>query len=332
MITYLLVFLFGLATICFISIKRESFYRNIFYYLLANLYFLFIVLLLPDGFADDQFEYFSFMKYDFDSLLPKYKIMQIASYVPYKLLSFDLMSLRYLFFINYILILLFVLKKLNLESTALIFLIIMPSIFLHAGLFLREPISYIFITFFIFAILKKKFLIGILSFLMVFIIRPDSAGLLTPLFIYWISNKPRTQFIFSISLVGVYASLITNTPLEILLNGYRALFGMPDFVISLRSISYSAFNLLFGSGVLETATLIMFIETIVVLIMLFNIKNKSILVACWFIGLLIIGSISDNSGFIVRMRSPLIIITFICYFFQEYSNAGFKKNLNTSLN
>ena len=332
MITYLLVFLFGLMAISFISKKRESFNRNIFYYLLANLYFLLIILSLPDGFADDQYEYFSFMTYDFDSLGLKYQIMQIASYVPYKLLAFDLMSLRYVFFINYVLVLLFVLKKMNLESTALIFLIIMPSIWLHAGLFLREPISYIFITFFIFAILKKKFIIGILSFLMVFIIRPDSAGLLTPLFIYWISSKPRTQFIFSILLVGLYAFLITNTPLEILLNGYRGLFGMPDFVISPRSISYSSFNLLFGSGALETASLIMLIETIFVLILLFNIKNKSILVSCWFIGLLIIGSISDNSGFIVRMRSPLIIITFICYFFQEYSNAGLKKNLKTGRN
>lgn len=322
MISYLLVFMFGLLNIALITRNRDSLLVNICYFILANAYFLLVTLILPVGFADDQYEYFSFINYDFDLIEFKYKIMQLSSYIPFQLLEFDLMSIRYLFFVNYVVILLFILKKLNLESTALIFLTIMPSVFLHTGLFLREPIAYIFVTTFIFGILKKKYLIGIFSFLMVLIIRPDSAGLLTPLFIYWVSSKPRTHVILSTLLVFIYYMLITSTPIELLLNGYRSLFGMPNFDLSFYSIGYSIFNLLFGSGRLEIATLIMAFESIVVLIVLLNTKNKSVLIACWLIGALIIGTISDNSGFIVRMRSSLIIITFIYYFFQRYSSTN----------
>lgn len=318
MISFALVFLGGLIFTISISQNKKVFYENIFYYLFANCYFLLITFFLPSGFADDQYEYFSFIPYDLNDIGSKYQIMKIVSYIPYEFFEFDLMNLRYLFFINYVVVLLFFLKKLNLNSLSLLFLIIMPSIFLHAGLFLREPIVYVFITIFIYAIVKKRLLISVFSFLFILLIRPDTAGLLTPLFIYLVSNKPRIHFFLSIMLVCIYIVLITSTPIETLLSGYRSLFGMPDFGINIRSISRSLFNLLFGSGSFEVATLLIMFESIIAVVIIYKIENKSIIVACWFLGLLLIGSISANSGFIIRTRSALIVTTFIFYFYQKY--------------
>ena len=251
--------------------------------------------------------------------------MKAASYIPYELFSFEMMEIRYLLYISFIVILLFILYELNINNYALLILIIMPSVFLHAGLFLREPISYIFIVFFIYSIIKKRFLFGILSFLIILIVRPDSAGLLTPFFIFWLTSNKRIQFLFSTILVASYLILITSTPLEILLDGYRSLFGMPDFNINLQSVINSLLNLLFGSLLPEIATILILFETIVTIVMLSQVKNKNILLTCWLIGLLIIGSISNNSGFVLRMRSPLLLITFIYFLFEKSTTNHEKK-------
>ena len=325
MISYILVFSFGLFSITFLSRNKTSFKKNLFYFIIANLYFVLITLLLPEGFADDQYEYFGFVKYDFDVLQYKYQIMKAASYIPYELFSFEMMEIRYLLYISFIVILLFILYELNINNYALLILIIMPSVFLHAGLFLREPISYIFIVFFIYSIIKKRFLFGILSFLIILIVRPDSAGLLTPFFIFWLTSNKRIQFLFSTILVASYLILITSTPLEILLDGYRSLFGMPDFNINLQSVINSLLNLLFGSLLPEIATILILFETIVTIVMLSQVKNKNIFLTCWLIGLLIIGSISNNSGFVLRMRSPLLLITFIYFLFEKSTTNHEKK-------
>lgn len=325
MMSYILVFSFGLFSITFLSRNKTSFIKNLFYFIIANLYFVLITLLLPEGFADDQYEYFGYVKYDFDSLQLKYQIMKAASYIPYELFSFEMMEIRYLLYISFTVILLFILYELHINNYALLILVIMPSVFLHAGLFLREPISYIFIVFFIYSIIKKRFLFGILSFLVIFIVRPDSAGLLTPFFIFWLTSNKRIQFLFSTILVASYLILITSTPLEILLDGYRSLFGMPDFNINLQSIINSLLNLLFGSMLPEIATILMLFETIVTIVMMSQVKNKNILLTCWLIGLLIIGSISNNSGFVLRMRSPLLLITFIYFLFEKSTTNHEKK-------
>lgn len=319
MISSLLIFLSGLAFTIYLSNNRKGLIVNIFYYVVANCYFLLILFMLPSGFADDQYEYFLFMQYDLDVIAFKYKVMKIASFIPFELLIFDFINLRYMFFVNYVVVLLFFLKKLNLDSLSLIFLLIMPSIFLHAGLFLREPIVYIFITIFIYAILKKRFLVSIIAFLFIVVIRPDSSALLTPFFIYLYFSKPKTQFFLAIILVSFYTVLITSSQIETLLNGYRNLYGVEDFNISISSISQSLLNLLFGSRNFDIPTLIIVFETAIAGAMVYKIENRSIIVTCWLIGVLLIGSISFNSGFIVRTRSPLIIVTFIYYFYQKAS-------------
>ena len=111
MISFILIFFSGLALLCISNYEKKVFFNSLFFYITANLIFIFTFLILPEGFADDQYEYFDYMQYDFDQLTQiKYQIMYAITYIPLQILDFDMLSIRYLFFLTYILVLLFFLK------------------------------------------------------------------------------------------------------------------------------------------------------------------------------------------------------------------------------
>ncbi len=321
MISFFAVFFIGMGLLASINFEKKLFLNSLFFYFTANIIFIFTVLILPEGFADDQYEYFDFMRYDFDQLNQvKYKVMYIISFIPLQIFDFEMLSLRYLFFISYILILLKVLKAFNFLYLSLPILVIMPSVFLHASLFLREPVSYIFITLFIFFVLNKRFLFSFLSFLGVFVIRPDSAGLIAPFFLMLFSYRKDLQNYGILVLLIIYTYLVFYSPISIFLDGYRFLFGVPDFSLSLNSILDASKNLLFGSMIIEIPTLIMLFETVIIFYLIYKIRNRKIIIFIWFIGVLIVGSISDNSGFLLRMRSPIILVTVLYFLYERYES------------
>ena len=112
--------------------------------------------------------------------------------------------------------------------------------------------------------------------------------------------------------------MVYYSPIATFLDGYRYLFGISDFNLDLASIFSAAKNLLFGSMIFEIPTLIIAFETLVISYMIYQTKNTKVIFLMWFVGILIVGSISDNSGFLVRMRSPLILVTVLYFLFEKY--------------
>lgn len=333
MINFFLIFIIGLGIVSVINFEKKVLINNIFFYLLSNFIFIFTVLILPEGFADDQYEYFDFMKYNFNELnLIKYQVMYIITYIPIQIMEFSMLSTRYLFFTSYVIVLLIILKNLKLGYLSLPVLIVTPSIFLHASLFLREPVSYIFIASFIYFVLNKKFIFSLISFFIVFLIRPDSAGLIAPFFLMLFQNRRYLQNFGLTLLLITYLYLVFYSPISTFLDGYRFLFGLPEFNLDISSFYNATANILFGSMILEIPTLIIIFETFIILFAIAKMKNKKVIVFIWFVGVMIVGSISDNSGFIVRMRSPLILITILYFLFESYTlSYKEKKNLQRSL-
>ena len=319
MINYFFVFFIGLGLLSLINFEKKIFVNNIFFYLVANLIFIFTVLILPEGFADDQYEYFEYMRYDFDQLNQiKYQIMYVISFIPLQIFEFEMLSVRYLFFISYILVLLNILKQFEIGYLSFPVLILMPSVFLHASLFLREPMSYIFITLFVYFVLQKRIVFSFISFVAIFAIRPDSAGLVAPFFLMIFSRNRNLQNLGIFLLLIIYTYLVFYSPIALFLDGYRYLFGISDFNLDLASIFNAAKNLLFGSMIFEIPTLIIAFETFVISFIIYQTKNTKVIFLMWFVGILIVGSISDNSGFLVRMRSPLILVTVLYFLYEKY--------------
>ncbi len=323
MISYFIVFFVGFGLLSLINFEKKIFINNLFFYLVANLIFIFTVLILPEGFADDQYEYFEFMRYDFDQQNQiKYQIMYVISFIPIQIFEFEMLSIRYLFFISYILVLLNILKQFEIGYLSFPVLILMPSVFLHASLFLREPMSYIFITLFVYFVLKKRIIFSFTMFLAIFAIRPDSAGLVAPFFLMIFSRNKNFQTFGIFLLLIIYTYLVFYSPIAVFLDGYRYLFGISNFNLDLASIFNAAKNLLFGSMIFEIPTLIIIFETFVISYMIYKTKNTKVIFLMWFIGILIVGSISDNSGFLVRMRSPLILVTVLYFLFEKYCSTS----------
>jgi hypothetical protein len=70
--------------------------------------------------------------------------------------------------------------------------------------------------------------------------------------------------------------------------------------------------------IFEIPTLIIAFETFVISFIIYQTKNTKVIFLMWFVGILIVGSISDNSGFLVRMRSPLILVTVLYFLYEKY--------------
>ena len=330
MINTFLVFVSGLVFIATLNYEKKLFINNVFFFIISNLLFIFIVLILPEGFADDQYEYFDYMRFSLNEI-PSIEVltMYIASFVPIQIFEFDMLSVRYLFFISFILLLLKILKNFSLGHQSLLLLLAMPSVFLHSSLFLREPISYIFISLFVYFVLKKKLFFSSFFYIAIIAARPDSAALVAPFFLFFLSGRKNIQNLGTIFLLTLYIYIILFSPLSVFLDGYRELFSMPPFNLDFNSFYMATKNLLIGSSLMQIETLLIFFETIVVTIMIANMKNRNFVMLMWFVGILLIGSISNNSGFIIRLRSPLILITVIYFFYERYNLTNNKKILKS---
>ena len=115
MINIFLVFIAGFAFIATLNYEKKLFINNVFFFIISNFIFIFTVLILPEGFADDQYEYFEFMRFGLNEI-PSIEVMTmyIASFIPVQIFEFNMLSVRYLFFITFVLILLKLLKKIKL--------------------------------------------------------------------------------------------------------------------------------------------------------------------------------------------------------------------------
>ena len=101
---------------------------------------------------------------------------------------------------------------------------------------------------------------------------------------------------------------------------------MPPFNFDFNSFFSATKNLLLGSALIQIETLIIAFETVIVLMMIVNMKNRNLVLLMWFVGILLVGSISNNSGFIIRLRSPLILITVIYFFHERYNLVNIRKD------
>ena len=309
------------------------FIRNLFHYSKIRLYegffslfiilliFFLIRLLLPAQFAPDQIEYFvGSSSEDLKFSVASYKFMGLwfASHYSIHYLGFTISELQFLLFL-YFLVPYIYFVSINgsmLLGTALLFL--MPSVLIHAGLYLREPLAYIFIVIFFISIKKDSLLLGLLALFATAVIRPDFSIILSCFLGMFLKNR-NMQTLFFISFITLSYYVLVYSEFSQVLKGYRSLFGMPEFTLTIGNLLTSFFNVLVGKKDFSIETIILSIETIFLLFMIYFSRDRKVILCALFVVIILVGSVSDNSGFILRIRSVLILSSF-CVFLLNLSN------------
>ena len=323
----LLIFSLSIFFLILISKNVHQLVSTSIFYIVSLVWYMLILSVLPEGFASDQYEYFDFVKnnaFDIEDASIKYLVMFYFMYIPINIFDFGIADAKYFLFSIMILSLLYFLLRIHLLSAFLPILFLLPSVFLHAGLLLREPIVYIIIPLLTYSVFNHKKYLAFILLLSVGIVRPETALILSPIFISFFTKQYNRQVFMSATLIIVFLYIMTTPPIEIILDGYRELFNVQKFYISLSSISYSIKNLLFGSFSLDVANIILILESCLVFLLIYLIKARLLLIVSYLMAAFLIGSISDNSGFIIRLRSPVIMVTIFWYVFEQY-NYKFKK-------
>lgn len=296
-------------------------------YLVAVFMALFVILFnaLPATFASDQYEYYEIIKdRNFENLPYKVIILSIVSYIPISA-EFGLTALRLFLYILCIFSFIYYGQKITNSLLKSSILLLIPSIAIHSSLFLREPLVYAAVIAFVFYILNRKFFLALIFWIFVASIRQDTAILIFPLFLFFFRKDWQKSLFAILGITFTYFALIYFEPLNIFLNGYRNIWGIQHDILSTPyGIFSSILNFLLGSKSLDFATFLLFLESIFLIYILLNLNNKTIPFAILLLGILTVGSLSDSSGFILRIRSVIMLIFLLLYFNEK--TVGKKKN------
>jgi hypothetical protein len=326
----ILIFLATTLLLIFITRRVTKIPTMIGFYSIAIVGIYLLQLMIPEGFADDQVEYFEFVKGgESDLWVSSFKNtgLFLITFIPIRYLQFDIFSAKVLLFSLVMLSQLYLLFRIRSLLWFFPILIIVPSYLLHSGLFIREPMVYMIIPFLIYSVMFKNLASSILWLLVVAVLRPEAALIVSPILIYHIKTSDKLKFlILGLYVVGLLY-VMTNTILEDVLNGYRLLFDVQSFLINLDSIIFSAGNLFLGSRSLDIAGALLIFESVFVFFLIFAIKDKTPILFAYLVAILLVGSISANSGFIIRIRSSLVLVTVLWYLCERYkSRLDFRGN------
>lgn len=183
-----------------------------------------------------------------------------------------------------------------------IFLIIfIPTVLLHATLFLREIYVY---ELMVLLFLTKSRLLFFTIFVLIGFLRFDSIIIITPLLIY--REKLRYGGILYLLIIAAsilfYQSEIYQSSLE----GYLKLYEIkqPSVLDAVTNFYIPSAGHLFGY---------IFVAVELIFLTYFFYFNRSLmlLAAITVVGAIFLGSASDNIGFILRIRSPLLFGMFL---------------------
>ena len=295
--------------------------RNSYINLILVSFFASVYFVLPYSFSSDHYEFFVIIGSEKFSNLPyKTFIIGLVSYVPINFYFFGIDEIRFLFFLLCASSIYFIGKKITKSSILPLFFFILPSVAIHSGLFLREPLIYAVLFIFIYYIFENKFIFSLIAWVFVFLLRPDSAILIFPVFLQFFKNKNLRFFLAFSGVIFTYLMLEYYEPLNFIFNSYRNQYDMSHNTLSnIDGLVGAIFNFFIGSRSANISTILLITESFLLLTLYFKLDNKIVTTALILIGIIILGSISDNSGFILRLRSVIVVI-FLLMYFKERTN------------
>ena len=236
------------------------------------------------------------------------------------------------------LILIFLLSKIFLNERVLLIsvllIILTPSIYLHSVTFLREVYVYTVLCLFFYFYQKSGYQYStyrsIIFICVIAVIRVDMAILITPLFIYFCNYKQNFRYVAYVTCILLTYFIKINYTAAF--DGYRYLFGMPEYLPIYKQI----FNFYLPSEGSSTALLISVWELALIfsiwIILLYYRQYHNLVLAyiCMqIIGVILLGDVSDNIGFVSRIRSIILfsILMSLCLEFIRRNNSIKKSKL-----
>ena len=303
-----------------VGINSASYLNGIqkcFMLLVSLSMFVIIFNNLPLGFASDQEDYYNLLtRSNLESQPYKTFILGVISFIPVTA-DFSLIALRLFLYILCISAFIYFGEKICNSPVKAFSLILIPSIAIHATLFLREPIIYAVIIGYLFFLVNKRLFLAVICWILVALIRADTAIIIFPVFLIVINNNSYQSFLAFSGILATYFMLNNFEPLNFIFNSYRNQYGIEHNILdSFSGLLFSASNFFFGSRDFQIATIMLSLESFLMIYILYFAKNKTILISLLLLSILIIGSISDNSGFILRIRSSIVLIFVVLYFFE----------------
>jgi hypothetical protein len=281
---------------------------NFYVLFLFSCVFSIFKILIPDSFAGDQYYYHDYIinvinGSDLDLNNFKSNVIFIISY-PLFLITHNLYLVC---FINFI-VLVYILNRYKNNLIVLLF----PSILFYSLLFLREVYLYIFIII-LFNAEKKSF--KYIAIIFIGLLRPDSLIIISPLILLDLFKSINIVLIFSFLL----ALLINLFLIDYYLESYRLIFDGFNisglFIIDLFTYLINYLLPLSGTELAVYFSLIEFVLIIFIVIFIYYNKYYYLLITflcSLIVGSILIGSIGDNIGFNLRLRSPMIL-SFLIY-------------------
>jgi hypothetical protein len=289
------------------------------------------------GYGDDQYEYYdyisqaSFQDFHFYNLFANLKYLVMFLLTPSVI--FFSVSLIIATFINYI-TLIYLLIKVFKNEKVLIFAItlisITPSVYLHSVTFLREIYVYIFFACFILYTKNtnhnSKIQISILLFVAIALLRFDMAIILSPIFIYFSKlNKVLKTIAYP---VNAFFLLYFKETYENIFIGYRKLFKIQDN-INIFEMALNFFLPQKGSNFAVVLSLWEFMILLLLWVVIIAIpKMRSFFLPFVFMqimGMILLGDVSDNIGFVTRIRSIVfyssILVLCVIYTYPRSSSS-----------
>ncbi len=276
--------------------------------LLSTAIFLMAFFLLPSDFGGDQHEYFEEIQHG--NIIPdtfaQYKsyVLFLASLLPVSIEN----NLQFLQIFNALVfscVLAIVLKNYKLTpGLALIFLL--PSWWAHIPLFLREIYAYSLLICFCYS-LKKGSKFQYLFLVLIGLFRIECFAILVSIYFFRITNNRTLSWFLVFFYISAIFYIMNLSPLTQFFIGYRIEFGTENPASSVTVFLSQFLNILIPTKGSLFAQLIVVIELFLIVYLILVYQKKYELIAFFLVGAVLIGSVSDNIGFVTRIRAPIIM-------------------------
>lgn len=324
---YIIFQLFFFIIISVIFKKKFISFLWLFFSAIILYFIIHYVLPLPEGFNDDEFVYLELLN---EGDISRMKTFFHNFFKPSFFLDDKIIIEFVRFFLgisNFYLI--FLLFDRGLDNYKMIlFLVLCSGYSLHVFTFLREPFLYFFITIFLYFLIKNKFLISSLFLILIGLARLDSLIYVLPFWFIILSVRFNFKYIFNI-LVILYLTmywLMFFGPLSVYTEPYIRAFSILNDLESENTLIQNITDVIIPS--LSIAKILFQIQLIGGLYYIYRLKsNQYLYKSCIFIylfTLLILLSISNNYGWLLRLTSGMILMFYIIL--TNYENSKQKLN------
>jgi hypothetical protein len=324
MVYLLILFVFLLLT----SILFKKDLYDFFWILLASSFLYLIIhfiLPLPEGFNNDQYVYLDLVnegdtnsfKTFYHNLFKSYFFLQgkvVIEYVQYFL------GLSNLYLI-------FLLFKRGLNNRKMfLFLILCSGYTLHIFTFLREPFLFLLITYYVYLVLKNRFLLSLVLIVLIGLARADALLYALPFLILRLSSG--FKHIYKVTLFGysLLYWLIFMGPLSVYTEPYIRAFLLLSDLESDNSLIHNSLNLITPS--LSLPKILFQIQFLGGLYYIFKLKGNMNLyktsISIFSFTLIILLTISNNYGWLLRITSGMALMFYLieAHFYESKKQAN----------